>query len=319
MDFRRTSEILDAFADHVTDAPDPPELRLVGVHPPRLKDQRLRDRDRSLDGALLGLGLSPRPSLLVAVEGQTEEHLLPRVFDLLSSRYWRELLAIECYHGVSRDLTLFAKFVIRPMLGRDYTQFVQLERPVTRLLVLADAEAAGPKRDYRTFASREEQRKRLLKEMLEEVPVQFHRDLTTRRAKLITIRRWNSWPFEFAHFTDAELADAMLMVADQHPGIGGRPALVSAIRAERRRRRGVMGQPSPNVDTAWKQWFGGRPPRRLSKPRLADALWPALQRRIEESGPDDKPLIWRHAQLALELATELPRGGLALAPSRRRS
>jgi hypothetical protein len=319
MDFRRASEVLDVFADDLTDAPDPPELPMIAGHPPNLKDQRLRQRERSLDGALLELGLLPRPSLLIAVEGQTEEHLLPRVLDLLWSKYWREFIAIECYHGVSRDLTLLAKFVTRPMLGRDYTQFVQLEQPVTRLLVLADAEAAGAKRDYRTYASREEQRKRLLKAMLDEVPVQFHRDLASARAKLITIRTWNSWPFEFAHFTNAELADAMTTVAAGRPSTGGRRALLAAIQSERTRPRGVIGQPSPNVDAAWKRWFGGRAPFGLSKPRLADELWPVLEQRIGASSAGHEPLIWRRARLALHLARELPRGSMGLTPSRRRN
>jgi hypothetical protein len=42
--------------------------------------------------------------------------------------------------------------------------------------------------------------------------------VNTRRARIVEIRTWGKLPFEFAHFTDAELADAILKAAQTpHP------------------------------------------------------------------------------------------------------
>jgi len=319
MDLRRASEAIDTFVDDLHHAPDPPVLRISSEgFPPRLEEQRLRERNGSLDGSLLRLGLSPRPSLLIAVEGQTEERMIPRVFEFLGHRLRPEWIEIECFHGVAHELTLLAKYVTRPFLGRDYSRFVELDRPITRFLVLVDAEAASKGRSYITAADREKQRQTMLKQMLAEVPVRFHRDLRSSSAKLITIRTWNSKPFEFAHFTDSELADGIMSSHVVAWPPGGRLALLALLRRERRR-KAVPGAPSPNVETAWKDWYGGSPPAEFSKPDFADAMWPVLENKIQNAteGRATVPPVLRNVRLAIRLAFELPRGSLGLQPSRR--
>ncbi len=81
MDDRMGAEILDRFATEL----DPGSVdATAGVpFPESLSRQRLSTRDRSLDGALTDLHLSPHPPLVVAVEGKTEMTIFPKVMEVL--------------------------------------------------------------------------------------------------------------------------------------------------------------------------------------------------------------------------------------------
>lgn len=92
--------------------------------------------------------------------------------------------------------------------------------------------------------------------------------VNTRRARIVEIRTWGKLPFEFAHFTDAELADAILAVA-QTPHPRGRGQLLSDLRRQR-------GRSAPDVSKVYRWHQSG-----LSKPILADALWRVLERKIQ--------------------------------------
>jgi hypothetical protein len=66
------------------------------------------------------------------------------------------------------------------------------------------------------------------------LPTEVRGDLLDDASRIVVIRTWGSYPFEFAHFTDNELASIMLANCKK-PNPGGRPALVSALHAERTR------------------------------------------------------------------------------------
>ena len=101
---------------------------------------------------------------------------------------------------------------------------------------------------------------------------------------MVEIRTWQASCYEFAHFTDDELADGIMAV---HQTIDGwtRDELVTAPLT------GVEGKDIKLV------WFRGRPtgqPNRctgkweyeVSKVKLAEALWPTLERKIEQLKAD---------------------------------
>ena len=82
------------------------------------------------------------------------------------------------------------------------------------------------------------------------------------------IGTWGKPPFEFAHFTDRELADAMLGIA-KAPHPQGRDRLVQNLHMQRTR------DPEPNVENVWKR--GRWPVSGLDRTYLAEALWPILE------------------------------------------
>ena len=131
---------------------------------------------------------------------------------------------------------------------------------------------------YRTPAQRRYQRKLLLESLTKNVPKDLRSDyyINTRRGRIVDIRTWGKLPFEFAHFKDSELADAMLSIA-RVPHPQGRAQLINNLHRQRTR------DPEPNVEKVF--WRGSR----LDKVPLADALWPALESKINEAIQQGKP------------------------------
>jgi hypothetical protein len=285
MDFRLAADILDRFHEEATGSGAPSGWAVP------LQHEGLSSPTHSLDAALTDLHLSPFPALVIGVEGETERRALPRVMELLGIELESNWIRIVEYGGTTKakHLSLLARFAAQPMLGRDLGSGTTLDRPVTRLLVLADAE-----NDYATLADQRRQRKLLLDSIAQEIPSDLRRDLynNSRRGRLVEIKTWGKFPFEFAHFTDAQLAEALQSIAGApHPG--GRPGLIAAIRRERL-------TSSPNIDDV--NWRGRG---RISKPDLADAMWPVLERRIKRAikRGHKGPAIMQAAIRAYEMAT----------------
>jgi hypothetical protein len=292
MDARLAADILDRFADEL-DLDGRPSLE----HTP-LEQQGMSARPRSLDAALTDLRLSPFPSLVVGVEGATEYKLVPRVMDLLELELDRNWISIIDFGGTDRDLGLLARYVGEPVLGRDLGSGVALDRPITRFLILTDAE-----HKYETIKDRNYQRKLLLNSLTQNVPSDLRGDFYNNKpeSRIVEIRTWGRLPFEFAHFTDRQLANAMMSIAKvPHPK--GQVGLINAIHLQRTR------DPSPNVDDVF--WKGSG----LSKTGLADALWPVLEKRIRRAiaRGQQGPPIMRALARAYEMAATPYRSNMML-------
>lgn len=262
MDFRLVADILDRFAQDLTHDREP-----SSTEPLPLARQGLSARPRSLDAVLTDLHVSPFPSLVIGVEGATEYKLVSRVMELLGIKLDMNRISIIDFGGTDKDLALLARYAGEPVLGQDLDDGVTLERPITRFLILTDAE-----NKYRTLEDRNRQRKELLKSLTQNLPPDLRDDYynNERDSRIVEIRTWGRLPFEFAHFTDIQLADAMLRIAKvPHPK--GRPGLMRALRMQR------TCNPYPNVDKIF--WRGSR----LEKTELADALWPVLDKRIRRA------------------------------------
>ena len=172
-----------------------------------LSQQGLSARPQSLDATLTDLRLSPFPSLVIGVEGATEYTLVPRVLDLLEIELDRNWISIIDFGGTDRDLSLLARYAGEPVLGRDLGSGVALERPITRFLILTDAE-----HKYATVKDRNYQRKLLLDSLTQNVPADLRGDYYSNKpeSRTVEIRTWGRDPFEFAHFTDLQLAKTMM-------------------------------------------------------------------------------------------------------------
>jgi hypothetical protein len=201
-----TAEVLHRAAEEVSPASPAP----AGTLPPPLSQQWLGDRYTSLDSSLSDLVISPFPSVVLALEGETEMLLMPRVFDLLGIRTDPNFIRIECFGGTSKDLQLLARLASAPQLGADRGDFVELDRPLTHFLVLTDAE-----NKYATKSDRRKQRLLLLDSITFALPTDLKADFYGRSAHVVEIRTWGKSPFEFAHFTHAQLAAALIGASTQ--------------------------------------------------------------------------------------------------------
>lgn len=265
MDFRLTADILDRFSKELD--PNPAPIPAGPGHVPPLSQQGLSNRPKSLDRALTGLWLSPFPSLIIGVEGETEYRTVPRVMKLLDIDLDPNWIKMIDFEG-TLDMKLLARYAAEPALGQDYGDGVALDRPLTRFLVMTDAE-----NKFKDAAGRRKQRQLLLDSLTKNVPLDLRSDyyINTRRDRIVEIFTWGKLPFEFAHFSNAELADAILGIAKvPHPQ--GRAQLISNLRWQRNHR-------APNVDKVC--WPGSGLYK--FKPTLVDALWPVLEGKINKA------------------------------------
>jgi hypothetical protein len=263
MDYRLAADILDRYAEELN-----PGSGYTAQQAIPLSQQGLGARPESLDAALTGLRLSPFPSLVVGVEGATEFNIVPRVMKLLGIQWDRNRIEIIDFGGTDKDLSLLARYAGEPVLGRDLGRGVVLDRPLTRFLVMTDAENKYTRPEDRRY-----QRRLLLDSLTQNVPRDLQADyyIDTRRGRIVDIWTWGRRrPFEFANFTDQELADAMLAIATV-PYPNGRARLIRGLNMQRTRSN------APNVEQVF--W----PNSRLKKTTLADALWPVLQRKINKA------------------------------------
>jgi hypothetical protein len=159
---------------------------------------------------------------------------------------------------------LLARYAAEPLLGRDLGDYVVLDRPLTRFLVMTDAE-----NKYRSPVDREKQRKLLLDSLTKYVPKDLTGDYyaSSLRDRIVDIVTWGRWPFEFANFTDRELAKAMIKIAHV-PYPQGLERLIRNLKMQR------LHDPEPNVEKVF--WRGSG----LKKVPLAEALWPVLERKV---------------------------------------
>jgi hypothetical protein len=183
VDFRMAADVFDRFAA---------DLHLDGRasldHTP-LSQQGLSARPQSLDATLTDLRLSPFPSLVIGVEGVTEYTLVPRVLDLLEIELDRNWISIIDFGGTKRDLSLLARYAGEPVLGRDLGSGVALERPITRFLILTDAE-----NKYAAVKDRNYQRKLLLDSLTQNVPADLRGDYYSNRPESRTVEIRTSIP-----------------------------------------------------------------------------------------------------------------------------
>jgi hypothetical protein len=229
--------------------------------------QRLSYRSQPLDANLSSLGISPHPGVVLVVEGETEEVLVPLVRDHIKIPDRVDLIQAVVMRGVRRDLTKLAAFASAPLIDRHQAGAWLLAKPPTRLMVVVD-----PDPPFETPENVEAERQKILQEIMAVVRAQGVDPSLEDLATLVTVTTWTERCFEFAHFSDAELAEALV---DLHPDCGGldRQALESALQQHRDLRQ--------DIKAVWTNW---RP--RVQKAELARRLWPALRHKLDVAAAD---------------------------------
>lgn len=253
LDLRLAAEVLLLFADDLGEPDQATDRIVVGD-----LDDRLGRHGESLDTALQSVGVSPHPRVALLVEGETEVLVAEKILEHRGLGARPDGLRIINMRGVTdqeRVRKLAAHLAI-PIVVAAYPDRYRTLRPLCRIIVATDPE--GP------MENPESLRRKLLGDILKGLADQGVKDIDESGiAWLIEVRTWSE-PFEYEHFTDTEIADALLNVARHGlPADEAPEAFVARARANR--------------------WNLQKSVRGLSKTALAEQLWPVLQARIDES------------------------------------
>ena len=307
MDFRVAAEVLLRYHDDLVDAGKAKAPLRRHERWPRPSDYRLKPR-RSIDALLTEFGLSPHPRLVLVLEGPTELLLVPRVMQFFGIRIGGDFIAIESAEGADRDLSpLFAYLAPRFNEPRD-ARYVRFERRPSRFLVVLD-----PEGKVSTAEERETRRQDWINRIMRTLPDELRKPaeraevVREQMEQFVFVETWRprrSESFEFAHFTDLELAEVIYALdarTARKPSVERLRKAVSNVRA----RRGSLDR---ILD-----------PAGINKPDHAEPLWPKLERRLvraQARGTERKIPVVRVIDRAIYLAHEWPGRNVVIALER---
>jgi hypothetical protein len=301
MDFREAAEILLCFYDDLAGrdvVESLPEIDpRLGWHP---LHERLSFRRDTLDQNLMHLKISPHPRVVLAVEGDSEEVHAPKVWQALEYPDAPELIRVLNLGGTDRDMQKVAALAAAPLVGRKESgrEFWWLIKPPTCFMVAADPENQfHPARINGT-------RSLMLDEIRSVLKAQGVKASDSELEKLVEIRTWTQSCYEFAHFTDEELADGIIEVHSTCNG-WSRDQLIASLAHWR--------GDGKDIKRVWKSggWDStlnkptGKWDSEVSKTKLAVALWPVLEQKIQRAKIDETvplPEIVEVMQLAYHTA-----------------
>jgi hypothetical protein len=261
LDLRIAAEILLLFSEDLADRnqaePLPDVARSMARHP---LHERLSYRPKTLDENLVALGISPHPRVVLALEGETEMHHAPFVWRALGFSDAPELMRLFKLGAANRDLVKLAALAAAPLVSEKVpgTDAWTLIKPYTRLLVAVD-----PDPPFTTAELVARERAKILDEIKDVLKTQgVDRPNPAELDHLVEIRTWDAPCYEFAHFTDQELADGIITVHETINRLT-RDELIASLARSRARGK--------DIKEVWGQWE-----YKVSKVELAKALLPVL-------------------------------------------
>ena len=210
-------------------------------------DDRLKFDPDELDSTLAAYGLSPHPAVLIIAEGQTEMAVLPLVMAELGVKRAESYIKILNAHSENEKHSLLATYAALPKLGPIDQNTAEFLRPPTRYLIAVDGDHT-----YRTQQARDAERDRLVDRLAQELAPEY--DTPAARddlRSLILIEAWaDGLDFERAHFSDRELADAIM-------ALGTAPAGTSAADVETllaAQRQSALAGHARGLEAIWRGW-----------------------------------------------------------------
>jgi hypothetical protein len=278
LDKRIAAEILLLFYEDLVGRGEADPLPEISPMPPHPLNQRLSYRRHTLDEDLMDLGVSPHPRVVLALEGQTEEVHVPLIWRELEYPDAPELMRVLMVEGVDRNLKKVAALAAAPLVGEKAPSSQPawlLIKPPTRLLIAADPE--GPYAADRV----ERTRTGILNEIKAVLRAQgVEKPNPAELAEVVEIRTWSASCYEFAHFSDDELADGIMAVHDTIER-WTREELVGALAHWRAQGKDVKrvwesGRWDPTLSRPTGEWE-----HKVGKPELARSLWPTLKAKID--------------------------------------
>ncbi len=260
VDLRTAAEMLLLFAEELGESI--PTGDAAFYHP---VNDRLSRHGTQLDVALQEVGVSPHTRVALVVEGETEVLLVRRILEHLGHGPTPAGLDVIPMRGVRNKerIMRLAAHLATPIVTDSYPDRYHTLRPLCRVVVATDPEA--PMDQPAEFKAKLIS---LIRQGLEDQGID---DVDPESLEwLVTVETWGQ-PFEFEHFTDTEIAGALLQL-DPCPLPRG-STLESAqvfVASARLARRSLTKHAS-----------------RLSKTALADKLWPLLREKIDAAIRDD--------------------------------
>jgi hypothetical protein len=303
LDYRIAAEILLLFYEDLADRGQAEPLPVPQGMYRHWLYERLSYRKQTLDEDLMNLGISPHPRVVLAVEGETEQDHVPRIWKELDYPDAPELMRLLMLGGVDRDLEKVAALAAVPLVsGKAPSQQPAwlLIKPPTRLFIAVD-----PEGKYFAPQNIDKTRTAILNEIRSVLKAQgVESPNPAELAELVEIRTWSESCYEFSHFTDDELADGVMAV---HDDINGwtRDQLVEALAYWRDKKKDIKRVWESGRWDKQRQTVTGKWTYEVSKTKLAEALWPTLKAKIDRCRIDAKapvPEIVEVVQDAYHLA-----------------
>lgn len=259
--------------------PEPPKT----WHAPRHDRLRIDYPERS--NALQRFQLENSPAVLVGVEGETEEYMMSRVLDWAGYGLDTGLVDIVNLKGIDADVSLVARALVTPKLTEQFPHRARLLRPLTALVVAVDQEGR-----YGSPEKQLGQRDRIIRQIWESLPEVFRTATVLEDLQhLVAVETWGEEGcFEFAHFTDEELALAIRRMArERQRTVPSQGQIEKALAAHRKTKQ--------NIGKVWTNWEW-----KPSKVKLAKETWPILLRNLVEQDHMEIP-IGRTLQTIVDL------------------
>ena len=233
------------------------------------------------------------PAVVVAVEGHTEMEILPRILELSQAGPSTGLVAFVNLKSVDANVKLVARSVAVPVLLPERPGRATVLRPLVGLVIVVDQES-----NYSSPERIEQQKQTIINEILESLSQELRTDtLRSQLEQLVIVTTWGDGGcFEYAHFTDSELAQAIVSIATTLPDdISNKFPPYEEIETQLARQR-TLGKDIKNV---WKPWG-----YKISKPKLADTLWPTLHAKLTSDERSSLPVA-QVADSIIDLAVNL--------------
>lgn len=285
MDWRVAAEMLLLFYEDLAEQglaePLPEPTEMWGPS----RQDRLKVDYLGRSEALQRFRLDNAPAVLVGVEGETEEYMLSRGLDWAGYGLDTGLVDIVNLKGIDADVALIARALVTPKLTEMSPHRSRLLRPLTALVVAVDQEGR-----YGSLRKQQDQRDRIIQQMWESLPEAFQTDTVRKDLQhLVAVETWGEEGcFEFAHFTDTELAQSIHRIATKRQRTIRPPEQIEQALACHRNNK-------QNIGKAWKNWDW-----QPSKVELAEETWPILLRNLTEQDHMEIP-IGRTLQTIVDL------------------
>ncbi len=297
-DNRIAAETLLLFYDRLAAAGVAPELD-PSANGVLIDRYRLTKKGVNLDTALAAFGLSPHPSVVMVVEGDTEHDIyIKPVLDLVGVAGVGTDIKVFSAGSIDQNIGPLAQYIVTPDFGKVITWGVLIERPITHLVVAFDAE-----KKYKDASGIDKEKAVWVKRLKDAIPPRLRSDPNLATPidgllnNVIEIHTWGH-VFEFAHFSNQELANG-IQTACAAQEITPGSCTIAEIQE-------IRDSQVPNIERIWKNpknnWQRG-----ISKRHLAEALWPVLRAKIQAAladGTEDTIPIVRVAKHVKDLARQ---------------
>ena len=285
LEWRIAAEMLLLFYEDLADQDlaDPLREPPTMWHAPRHDRLRIDYPERS--NALQRFRLENSPAVLVGVEGETEEYMMSRALDWAGYGPETGLVDIVNLKGIDADVSLIARALVTPKLTEQFPHRARLLRPLTALVVAVDQEGR-----YGSPEKQQGQRNRIIRQMWKSLPEAFRTDTVLEDLQhLVAVETWGEEGcFEFAHFTDRELALAIRRLGHEHQRtVPSQEHIEKALATHRSKEQ--------DIRRVWSNWEW-----QPSKVKLAEETWPILLRNLAEQDHMDIP-IGRTLQTIVDL------------------